>query len=89
MWPWLLVAVIVAAAVAVVIGRHGDGGGSASAGQASPAGADPAGDRRPAAPPALRVTRIAVLPAAVQDPAVATLGDRAYAFGGLDSSETT
>ena len=87
MWPWLLLVVIVAAAVAVVMERHSDGAdGVASAGQAPPAGSDPSGDRRPVARPALRVTRIAELPAAVQDPAVATLGDRAYAFGGLDSS---
>jgi len=78
--------VVVAAAVAVVIGRHGGGGGPAAAGQTGPPAADPAGDRHPAAPLALRVTRIAELPAAAQDPAVATLGNRAYAFGGLDSS---
>ena len=33
----------------------------------------------------IRIRRIATLPAAVQDAAVAVVGDRAYAFGGLDS----
>ena len=33
----------------------------------------------------IRIRRIATLPAAVQDAAVSVVGDRAYAFGGLDS----
>src|SRR6476660_7941602 len=45
----------------------------------------------PAAPPkqVLRVTRLTRLAAPVQDPAVTTLGSRAYAFGGLDASGTS
>jgi N-acetylneuraminic acid mutarotase len=53
-----------------------------------PTTAAPSGRKRPAVlVPVVR--RIGTLPAPVQDPAVAALGDRVYAFGGLDGAQAS
>jgi putative pyrroloquinoline-quinone binding quinoprotein len=88
--------VVVLAAVAAAVGsihELRDSGSSATrslvrsttdppaTGQASTRGSH----RAPSGAARIRIREIAELPAPVQDAAVAVLGDRAYAFGGLDS----
>ncbi len=60
--------------------------------QSDPGTTDPARTTTSSGRPVVSVpvvTRVGTLPAPVQDPAVAALGDRVYAFGGLDGAQAS
>src|SRR2546429_357461 len=82
----LVAAIAIAVAVAVYASGFGQDRGDRTARSLRPASGPPAThDPKPVVAPVLRVRRIARLPAAVQDAAVAVESGRAYIFGGLDA----
>ena len=90
----ILAAILLVAAAAAAMQALGVGHSSAER-AVPPRASDPAGTTQASTAAAgsrttgvvrIRVSRLASLPAPVQDAAVATLGDRAYAFGGLNAS---